>query len=244
MRLLLLLLLAALWAAPTRADDGLYTEPFLVLEPGRHTAMINRLDADRDGRFLVTASDDKTVRVWAAEDGRLLRTIRLPAGPGDVGKAKAAAISPDGALVAAGGGPGAAGTDESVYLFERASGRLLRRVGGLPNVVLHLAFSPDGARLAATLGRRRGVRLIAPAAGRVAAADEGYGGDSYGAAFDAAGRLATTSLDGKVRLYDPGLRLLRAAEAPGGRRPYGIAFSPDGGRLAVGYEGRAAGGGV
>ena len=83
--------------------DGLYAEPFLVLEPGRHTAVIKRLDADREGRFLVTASDDKTVRVWAAEDGRLLRTLRLPAGPGDVGKAYAAAISPDGALVAAGG---------------------------------------------------------------------------------------------------------------------------------------------
>src|SRR3954468_12907908 len=128
MRLLLLLLLAALWAAPTRADDGLYTDPFLVLEPGRHTAMINRLDADRDGRFLVTASDDKTVRVWAAEDGRLLRTLRLPAGPGNVGKAYAAAISPDGTVVAAGGW--SVSRDHDVYLFERATGRLLRRVGG------------------------------------------------------------------------------------------------------------------
>src|SRR6185369_9872407 len=109
------------------------------------------------------------------------------------------AISPDGALVAAGGWTSATGTDESVYLFDRASGRLLRRVGGLPNVVNHLAFSPDGTRLAATLGAE-GVRLIDPAAGRVVAADEGYGDYSLGAAFDAAGRLATTSLDGKVRL--------------------------------------------
>ena len=216
-------------------SDGLYAEPFLVLEPGRHTAAIKRLDADREGRFLVTASDDKTVRVWAAEDGRLLRTLRLPAGPGNVGKAYAAAISPDGALVAAGGWTRRP-APTSVYLFERASGRLLRRVGGLPNVVNHLAFSPDGTRLAATLGGGEGVRLIDPAAGRVVAADEGYGGESYGAAFDAAGRLATTSCDGKVRLYDPGLRLLRAAEAPGGKRPYGIAFSPDGRRLAVGYD--------
>ena len=39
MRLLLLLLLATIWAAPVRADDGLYTDPFLVLDPGRHTAI-------------------------------------------------------------------------------------------------------------------------------------------------------------------------------------------------------------
>ena len=53
--------------------------------------------------FAVTASDDKTVRVWSLADGALLRTIRLPAGPGNVGKAYAVAISPDGATIAAGG---------------------------------------------------------------------------------------------------------------------------------------------
>jgi WD40 repeat protein len=217
------------------SDDGLYTDPVLVLDPGRNTAPINRLDADHEGRFLVTASHDKTVRVWAASDGSLLRTLRLPAGPGDVGKAYAAAISPDGTLVATGGWTGSTGSDKNIYLFDRASGQLLRRVGGLPDVVLRLAFSPDGSRLAATLGGRNGVRLIDPALGRVVAEDKGYGDQSYGAAFDEAGRLATTSYDGKLRLYDLALRLLRTVPAPGGKRPYGLAFSPDGKRLAVGY---------
>jgi WD40 repeat protein len=215
------------------SDDGLYTDPVLVLDPGRHTAAIIRLDADREGRFLVTASHDKTVRVWAASDGRLLSTIRLPAGPGNVGKAYAAAISPDGTIVAAGGWTLIG--DNDIYLFNRASGRLRHRVGGLPDVVLHLSFSQDGSRLAATLGSG-GVRLIDPASGRVVAEDTDYGGQSYGAAFDEAGRLATTSYDGKLRLYDPALRLLRTVPAPGGRQPFGLAFSQGGKRLAVGYE--------
>ena len=105
------------------SDDGLHPDPFLVLDPGRHTAAIKRLDADREGRFLVTASDDKTVRVWAAADGRLLRTLRLPAGPGNVGKAYAAAISPDGTLVAAGGWTAPVGTT-------RASTSSTGRAGG------------------------------------------------------------------------------------------------------------------
>src|SRR3982751_1546424 len=96
---------------------GLHDRPVLVVDPGVHTGRIGRLDADRAGRFLVTASEDRTVRVWTAEDGKLLRTIRLPAGPGHVGKAFAVALSPDGSLVAAGGW--ARTYDNDVYLFDR-----------------------------------------------------------------------------------------------------------------------------
>ena len=41
--------------------------------------------------------------------------------------------------------------------------------------------------------------------------------------------------DGFVRLYDAQLRRIAEEKAPGGEQPYGVAFSPDGTRLAVGY---------
>jgi WD domain, G-beta repeat len=65
------------------------------------------------GAYAVTGSDDKTTRIWAAATGQLLRTIRLPQGPGHVGKVYAVAISPDGALVAAGGWTAAASPSTS-----------------------------------------------------------------------------------------------------------------------------------
>jgi hypothetical protein len=59
---------------------GLYDRPFLVVDPGVQTAMINR--ADVAGRVAVTGSDDKTGRVWSLAVGTPERTIRMPMGPG------------------------------------------------------------------------------------------------------------------------------------------------------------------
>ncbi len=223
-------------AAVTRAGPpaGLHAEPFLVPDPGTHTATIRRMDADAAGRFLVTGSDDKSVRVWSREGGRRVRTIRVPAGPGHLGKVFAVALSPDGGTIAAGGFTDPR-SPQHIYLFDRASGHQVGLIGGLPSVARHLAFSPDGTRLAAALAGANGVRLFDTGAWRQVAADTDYDGDSYGLAFASDGRVATTSYDGKVRLYGPDLRRLRVDTAPGGKRPHGIAFAPDGRSLAVGY---------
>ena len=114
------------------SDAGLHDRPVLVLDPGMHTAPISRADVDRAGRFAVTASDDKTVRVWSLADGRLLAPSACRPAPADVGKVYAVAISPDGATIAAGGWTRWSPTDpqEQIYLFDRDSGAMTGRIDG------------------------------------------------------------------------------------------------------------------
>ncbi len=109
------------------------------------------------------------------------------------------------------------------------------RIDGLPNVIAHLVFSPDGRYLVACLGDANGIRVYETEGFGEVAADPDYGADSYWAAFDRQRRLVTSSYDGKIRLYDPDFRLIETHEAPGGERPFAVAFSPDGARIAVGY---------
>jgi hypothetical protein len=161
-----LVLLAALWGCPGPASristqpGEPPTAPVLRLETGMHTAAIQRIGIDEAQRYLVTGSDDKTVRVWELASGRLLRTLRPPIGAGNEGKSYAVALSPDGSTVAAAGWTGWDwdGT-ASIYLFDRASSRLRQRLTGLLAGIAHLAYSRDSAFLVATLGGTHGMRV-------------------------------------------------------------------------------------
>jgi WD40 repeat protein len=246
--------LVALAFAPALAQDqaakdatDLYDRPVLAIDPGMHTAPIRAQAVDAAGRLAVTGGDDRTVRIWSINDGKLvpLRTIWIPVGPEDVGRVYTVAISPDGSTIAAGGWTERLRGDHPIYLFDRESGNLVRRIhNDLPNVTNFLTFSPDGRYLAASLGGRNGLRVFdRDKDWSEAFRDDQYGDSSHGASFSRAGRLAATGYDGMIRLYryDPNnnspnfRRVGKPVPAPSGHRPYHIVFSPDGERLALGY---------
>ena len=104
-----------------RADDApaAYPPPgpFLQIENGMHTGPVRAIAIDPSERFSITASDDRTARVWDLATGKLLQVLRPPQALGGDGQLFTAAISPDGSTVALGGYTGPDPGPFSVYLF-------------------------------------------------------------------------------------------------------------------------------
>jgi WD40 repeat protein len=218
-----------------RADD-LATEPMLRINAGGHIGRIRGIATDANERFAVTASYDKTVRVWSLPDGKVLRTIWLPSGNGYDGQVYAVALSPDGGTIAVVGSMGQPG-NLNIDLFDRASGELRQRLPGLPNSAFTMRFSPDGRRLAVGMRGANGIRVFdASNDYRLLPSDSDYGDDCYSVNFDRDGRLVSASLDGFVRLYATDhydKPVVPKTKVKGVSRPWSVAFSPDGRHVAV-----------
>src|ERR1051326_2859223 len=148
----LLLFVGTAWGQTAVPDT-----PFLRIETGMHTANVSRIDTDTAERYLVSASDDKTARVWDLRTGQLLTILRPPQGNDPEGKLYAVAISPDGSTVAVGGYTRK--SEHPVYFFDRATGVITRSISGFPQPVFHLAYSQDGQRIAIALGGAHGIRI-------------------------------------------------------------------------------------
>lgn len=229
---------------PVLAQPGAQpADPVLVVEAGAHVAPVRRIAVDARGGRLVTTSDDRTARVWDLASGRLLRTLRPPIGPEPVGRLYGAAVHPRRAVVAVGGAadvPG--GASSPIFLFDLDSGRLVSRIDTGATEVRRLQWSADGTLLAACFAGSDGLRVY-DEAGREVFRDA-YPAPCFGLDASAQGLLAASVSRAELRLYRAQggavvpLRTV-ATELPD---PRGIAFSPDGGRLAVGFLSTAPGG--
>ncbi len=243
-----------------KALEELYTEntpnepdqtPILRIEAKMHTARINRFDtyeSDTDS-FLVTASDDKTLRKWDLATGKSGPIYRVPIGGGSEGQLYSVAVSPDGKWIAGAGNTGATWEKvASIYVFDSATGQIVNRLSNLPAPIMHLCFSPDGQYLAASLAKE-GIRMWETQYWEQIFSDTEYTESSQSCEFDAQNRLLTTSWDGYLRLYsvtsgsdEELFALVTKAQPPGGKQPFHAVFSPEaldipaGSKIAVGFN--------
>ncbi len=161
-----------------------------------HTAPVWNVTFSPDSRFLVSASGDRTLKLWRTADGALVRTLA-----GSYGPMWQAAVSPDGQQIVS------ASTDGKLR-FWTIDGALIRSVQTSDSPLWSVAYSPNGQLIATGSGDRQ-IRLWSRA-GRLSKTLEGHEAEVLQVRFSADGKtLASASADRTVKLWRSDGTLLR-----------------------------------
>ena len=204
--------------------------PVIKWMRGGHSNYVTQLVHSSDGTFFVSGSGDRTVKIWRASDGLLLRTLIIPGGTLGI------ALSPDDSTVCA-GGFSSPGNLPYIRCWNAADGAQLWSVpvpGALAGEsISKLAFSPDGTRLALAVGNKLPIldasngSFIADFAGTTPPNNFNgglaYSPDGTVLAVNTAGdfpRLAFLNSSTGVKVWDSG--------SPSVSFGYDVAFSADG----------------
>jgi DNA-binding beta-propeller fold protein YncE len=175
-----------------------------------------------DGQRVVTASDDKTARLWEAGSGKEIAVLK-----GHTGPLRSAAFSPDGQRVVT------ASVDRTARLWEVGSGKEIAVLKGHTGAVWSAAFSPDGQRVV-TASSDNTARLWEAASGKEIAVLKGHTGTVLSAAFSPDGqRVVTASSDNTARLWEAATGKEVAVLKGHTDVVWSAAFSPDGARVVT-----------
>ncbi|HEY3406025.1 MAG TPA: caspase family protein [Ohtaekwangia sp.] len=140
---LLLSVLLALFCVNSMAQA-----PRIVINPMGHSAKINNLLFTPDGTKIISISEDKTIRIWNADNGEMVKKFESQVGDGSEGMFYASAISPDGKLLAVAGFPVSSEKENYIVIIDVEKGVQVSTAVGHSDIISSLSFSGSGKYLA------------------------------------------------------------------------------------------------
>jgi WD40 repeat protein/tRNA A-37 threonylcarbamoyl transferase component Bud32 len=190
--------------------------------------MVSSVAFSPDGRLLATGSGAGVLRIWDARTGRLLRTVRAH----ELDRLTAIVFHPDGQWLAT------ASFDRTAKVWDATTGALLQTLRGHAGILSGLALSRDGRRLATSGGEDNVVKIWDPLTGREILNLRGHTASCTCVMFSPNGRrLISAGGDLTIRVWDAsrltGNEGLASLNIDLGEEAMSVAFSPDGGSLAV-----------
>ena len=198
-----------------------------------HSAAVQSVAFSADGRRIVTASDDRTARVWDLQTGGQIAALTEHTAP-----VRSAVFSPDGLRVVSTQTPQRSGNvtivtsnDSVALLWDALSGRVILRFEGDMVQLYDATFSPDGKRIVTASGDNT-ARIWDAATGKPIAVLSGHSDSVLSAAFNSRGdKIVTASADETVRVWDAEAMTTIAVLKGHSGAVWSAVFSPDGERI-------------
>ncbi len=191
-----------------------------------HGGPITTASFSREGRYLVTASEDGTARIWDLKGKREPRRLGSR-----VSRIQALAVSVDGGRLAV-----ASSNRARVWRVDGGGEAIVLEH---PRLISRIAFSPEGERLA-TASDDGLARIWSTESGALILELDHGGARVSSAAFSPdGGRLVTASVDGLARIWGAESGALMLKLDHGGARVSGAAFDPRGQRVVTAADGSA-----
>lgn len=205
------------------------------VEVGAHNGIIREFAYDARRRIVISASDDKTLRVWDADDGYLYRTYRVPISSGHVGQLFSVDLAQARGLIAAGGWtPNSQAKAFAVYFLDLDTGEIVQILDGLPDVISTLRFSPDEESICVAFGSQSpGLRCLSYPGLQLLFEDMSYRHMVRRLQWSEEGELIAAAADGRVTRYSDQGEILVTTTLTG-TQPASSALSPNGSLLAIG----------
>ena len=198
-----------------------------------HSAAVQSVAFSADGRRIVTASDDRTARVWDLQTGGQIAALTEHTAP-----VRSAVFSPDGLRVVSTQMPQRSGNvtivtsnDSVALLWDALSGRVILRFEGDMVQLYDATFSPDGKRIVTASGDNT-ARIWDAETGKPIAVLSGHSDSVLSAAFNSRGdKIVTASADETVRVWDAEAMTTIAVLKGHSGAVWSAVFSPDGERI-------------